>query len=408
MAPNGEWDVFGANWGLGMPIAWFDVATISAIQADPREGESRIGRLILGWDGKEEDAWEVARVMLRALGWFVGESYEGKITFARLKMASVEDVASPTTIAPIPRVLRFEPAEGEGVDRLKATVGETPWDEGRQVTINLLSDQDTESPNSLRAGIHTETREVELDLRVLSGESDDAEEVALSYLSLVKMRSLGAPRLHIRATDPGSISTGDVLKIGDPGLQQSWFVDADGAKILVDGSPKWFGQVVGFRRNFGEGSIDLTLLMHQYHLNKFPRLRAPSAILASTVSTTTYTVDANAFLDPSGSDATGFTVNDYVELWTRDGKRRSGTAGAPDVQRITAIGTNTVTLDADFTTTGVVGDVLRYARLDTGVGNSQVDSPKIPGYVAYTFMSDAAGTLSPDNIDAHIYGFGII
>lgn len=412
---NGKYDVFGPHWGLGLPLDWFDTTALDALFANPLTAGTVIDQLILGWDGEEVDAWETIRSMLRALGYFPGYNAEGKITFARARLASVLDIATSSTVTPIPYTLRLVPAEGDGVDRVVATYGKTPWFDGDKVEVNVLSDADAlEPPNSLRAGIFAKKNAIEIDMRVISPAS--LEDAGYDLVSYVAMRGLGLPMLYIRATDPDTIAIGDIVKVGDPGLRTSWFVDADGALVEVDATARWYGQVVGFRRDLMDGSIDLELAMNG---DDFARVRAPSAIVAS-VASAVYTCDENEFNGPlgGGTDVEQFTVGDKVELWTPDGSRRSGTAVSPDVQEITAIGTNTLTLDAAFTTAAVAGDIIRLAHLNTSTGFPETGVGTIGWVLAtaqaaitlaswqpYVYGADAARTLGPNNLDAYIYGF---
>jgi len=397
--PNGEWDVFGWSFGCGLPIDWFDVAAIEALLDARETSQSAIDRLVVGWNGEQEDVWPIIQKMLRARGYFIGPTAEGKITFARLRMATVVDADDPTTIAPIPRTLRMQPSEGEGVDRIIGNFEASPWSDGVPFEINILAESDTTEPsNSLRASLFADKTQVELDLSVLTAPEDNAADL----VSLAVYRAFGAPLLFIRANDPDNISSGDLLKVSSPNTKKPWFIDADGVLVDAGDEPKWFGQVIGFDRKLLDGSIDLVLLMHNWHHNKFARLRAPSAIIAS--GTTTLTLAA-AF-SPDGDDAAEFTVDDNVELWQPDGTRRSGTSGAPDVQQITAIGVNSLTLNAGFTTPPVAGDVLRISNIDDfpDTGNPA----KFASFLAYTYAAELDETLGSNELDSHIYSFGAL
>jgi hypothetical protein len=401
MAGNGDYDIFGPQWGLGLPIGWFDTTSISALLDAPLAGGAKIDQLVLGWDGESVDCWEACRMMLRAKGFFPGYSAEGKLTFARARLASVLDIGN-TTVAPLPRTLREESAEGDGIDRLVAIVGKTPWFDGDRIEVNLRSDADVlDPPNSLRNGIFASKNAVELDLSVLA--PADLESAAYQLQAYVAMRGLALTRIYVRANDPGTIDLGDIVKLGDPNLQTSWFTDIDGNRVEIDASARWYGQVLGFKRNLMDGTIDLELRMNT---DEFARVRAPAAVVASDASNV-YTC-TNTFGGPlgGGTDTEQFTAGDEVELWTPDGTRRSGTAASPDVQYVTSTGTNTITLDAAFTTTPTAGDIIRIAHMSDANGFPDSDSDLVDGYCPYVFAADAARTLGPDDVDAHIYGFG--
>jgi hypothetical protein len=401
---NGPYDVFGSDWGLGLPIEWFDADGIEALLTGALTGASQIDQLVIGWDGEPADVWETIRMMLRARGYFPGYNAEGEITFARARLANVLDIGG-TVVAPIPHTLREEPAEGDGIDRIVATYAKTPWFEGDRIEVNAFSDSDAlEPPNSLRAGIFANKNAIELDMSVIA--PIDLESAGYDLVSYVAMRGLGLPTLYIRANDPGTIALGDIVRVGDPKLRKAWFVDADGNDIEVTDTSRWYGQVVGFRRQLLDGSIDLELKMNP---NEFGRLRAPSAIVAS-VAGAVYTCDENVFKGPfgGGTDVEQFTVGDKVELWTPDGSRRSGTAASPDVQEITAIGTNTLTLDAAFTTAATANDVIRLAHLSTATGYPEDGGDLVDGVLAYVYGADDARTIGPNDDPAHIYGYGVL
>lgn len=403
---NGPYDVFGPNWGLGLPISWFAADDIAALLSDALTQASTFDQLVEGWDGEPVDVMKLVRKVLRSRGYFLGYDQQGRGTIARARLADVTDIATATTVTPIPRTLRRVPAVGDGVDRVAGTYGKTPWFDGDRIEVNLLSDYDTlEAPNSLRAGIFADESVLELDLSCLAPRDLHQENYDLT--AFVAMRGLALDTLYIRANDPGSIATGDILKVGDPGLRSAWFTDKDGNLIEVDSSARWYGQVVGFQRKPLDGSIDLELVMN---LNEFARLRAPSAVVAS-VATNVYTCDSNNFLGPDGggTDVEQFTVGDKCEVWTEDGVRRSGTAASPDVQEITAIGTNTLTMDAAWTTAPSAGDIIRLAHLDDVDGYPESgNTSKINGYLAYVYAADDTDDLGPNDIDAHIYSYGVL
>lgn len=402
---NGPYDVLGPYWGLGLPISWFDETAISTLLTAPLTGSSVIDQMILGWDGEDVDVWEVVRDLLRPLGYFPGYTAEGKLTFGRARLANVLDTLTATTVTPIPNTLKLVPAAGDGVDRLVATYGATPWFDGDRVEVNVFSDADAlEPPNSLRAGIFADRNVLEMDMRFFAPTS--LGEAATGLISFVAMRGLALSTLYIRANDPGTIDIGDIVRVGDPTLRESWFVDADGDPIQIDATARWYGQVVGFRRELMDGSIDLELVMNT---EEFARVRAPSAVISS-VASAVYTCEQNNFGGPlgDGTDVEQFQVGDEVEVWSQDGTRVSGTAVSPDVQVITAIGTNTITLDAAWTTAPSAGDIIRLAHLSTANGFPEADSDLVDGYLPYVYSSDDRGLMGPNDIDAHIYGLGII
>ena len=63
---QGPYDVFGGNWGLGLPIEWFDESAIETLITRGKTSTSRIDQMVLGWDGEAVDAWEVIHRLLRS------------------------------------------------------------------------------------------------------------------------------------------------------------------------------------------------------------------------------------------------------------------------------------------------------------------------------------------------------
>lgn len=405
MAPNGEWDVFGWELGLGMPITWFGVDAIIALLDSTTA--SFVDQLVVAWEGDEEKCMEIVRKLLVSRGYFYGMDYQGRVIFSRLRMATIADLQSYTTVTPIPRKLKMTTGASEGIDRIRALIGELPYKDGEVIEVTALGDADAlNPPNSLRAGLFAEDRAIELDLSVLGmGVADQTNPYEL--IAKLEFRSFGAPVVRFRATDSGTISHGDFLKIGDPGLETSWFIDADsGLPIEVDGGARWFGQVIEFKRNFNDGSIELGMLLHNWHLNDVARLRGPSAIVAS-VASNVYTCDANAFKYSGGSDVGAFTVGDKVEVVDETGVLVSGTKATPDIQEITVIDTATgkITTDAAWTTPPSAGHIIRWARVYDTVGNDEANSALYANVLPYTAAAGADRKITPSDLDPHIYGY---
>lgn len=402
--PNGEWDVFDWQIGLGMPIEWFDIDEIIALLDATSSVE--IDQFVLNWDGEPANIFEVGQTLLRSKGFFQGISAQGKITFARLRMANVLDLAGGRTVSPIPFQLEWLPSEGEGIDAIRGIVGELPWLDGKQFATNVLGDTELlNPPNSLRAGLFSEERSLTLDLPVLYRPED---ETLANLISLAVFRAFGAPLIRIRVDDAG-FGHGEIIELASPDLAEPWFVSTDGDLIDADGTAKWFGQIVGVGRNLGDSTVDLALFMHNWHLDDFPRLRAPSAVVTGRIVDLYLTIQ-NAFTVAPNSDGESFSIGDELELWAPDGTRRSGTSGAPDVRDVTGVAANSVTVSSAFTTPSVVGDILRLAHLDDVNGYPEGGNPTglTPGFLTYTYLADTVEEVSPNDLPGHIYGFGQI
>lgn len=409
---NGDYDVLGFQWGLGIPITFFDATSISdLIDASPN---AVIDRMVLGWDGERVDWMPVVRNLLRARGFFLGHDEQGRIIFARLRMPSIADLCGNSAVNPIPRELRWQPAEGEGVDQLRGRIGRLPWFDGQPYEANVLGDTELLRPaSSFRQGVFGEVKSAELDLPYLAPKTSKAELGEL--ISLTAFRGQGAPRITIRVNS-STFAIGDMVKVADPQLRDKWFHDPDGNLVTPDDSVRWFGQIVGMQQNLRDSTHTLTILLTNYFGSQFARYRAPSGEIAALfqaggASTNEYVISATKFYT-SDQPATAFTAGDKVELWTAQGTRRSGTAASPDVRTIQASPslTSVVKLDSDFTTTAQVGDILRLAKLDDASGYPEdgnplvvIDGVTIDCALAYTFLADTSETLATSDIAGHIY-----
>jgi len=83
------------------------------------------------------------------------------------------------------------------------------------------------------------------------------------------------------------------------------------------------------------------------------------------------------------------------------------------VQEVTSIGTNTLTLDAAFTTTPTAGDIIRLAHLDDSNGYPEdghagvsINGVTVSCGLAYVYLADTAETISPNDVNGHIYATG--
>lgn len=399
-ASNGLYDVLGFQWGLGIPSDWFGVGAISTVISDTEA--TKVDQMVLGWDGEPVKVWEVVENLMRMGGFFPGNDEQGRIIFARLRMATVADKCDDSSVTPIPFDLHWTPSEGEGVDQVRGLIGKLPWNDGQPYQVNVQGDTELlNPPNSLRAGVFGERRSTEFNLPYRYPIEDETEVGGL--IALTAFRAQGSPRLTIRANS-GDYAIGDIVEVGDPNLRTAWFYDIDGQSVSPDGSARWFGLIIGRQQNLGNSTDTLTLLMVNYHVNAFARYRAPSGEVKQSVSGTTYTFSTNKFTGTKPGQS--FNVGDVVELWTPDGTRRS-----TDTAEITSVTATTITLDADFATTGQVNDIIRLAHLSDSNGypteghsGVTVDGVNIDCALAYVYLADANETLGPSDVAAHVYG----
>lgn len=394
--PNGEFDIFGGNWGVGIPAARFDYPAIVALIDATKHVE--LDQFYAGWDGSEEQAWDLVAMLCREHGFFYGTNTQNKITFAQLRMADIRD-AGNSIVYPIPTDLDQQPSEGEGINQISGEIGATPWSKGVPYSVNVLGARGNSPSSTLRSSTF-DGPEATLDMttRLVSGIEDD-------LISIASNRAYGAPVLTIRVVDAG-FAHGEFVRIGDPGITPAYFRDLDGNEISPEAHPRWFGMVVGKDPDAAAGTTRLTLLLTNWYASRWARLRAPSAQCSDANTGTSYPCVPSSLTYMSNPE--DFEVGMPVELWRPDGVRRSGTSGSHDIQTIASVSTSEIVLDSAFSTAAQSGDVIRCAPLNDSISGTAEDGSDAPytGYVAFVFMCADDRTLGPNDLEPHIYATG--
>ena len=202
---------------------------------------------------------------------------------------------------------------------------------------------------------------------------------------------------------------GEFVRVADPGTTEPYFRDLDGVPVRATDVARWYGMVVGKAPESRPGVTGLTVLMTNFLVEDWVRLRAPAAQCTGANTGASYPVGLSFNLLEL-DDAAWFEVGQPVELWRPDGVRRSGTSGAHDIQIIDSITANTLVMDGAFTTAAQAGDIIRLAPLNDSISGSAEDGSDLPyvGYVAFVFACAVDGTLGPNDLSGHIYGTGQI
>jgi len=136
----------------------------------------------------------------------------------------------------------------------------------------------------------------------------------------------------------------------------------------------------------------LGVLLTNWRFANVPRLRAPAAVLNGASTTTTLTVEQNAF-HASDDDTSFFAVGDVVSLWYRDGIEVNSPS---ETRTITAKTATTLTINSGFTS-GPSGAIVRLANFDA-YGNGGYTSRQ------YAFLSDEDGLMGPSGDTGDVYG----
>lgn len=398
------YDILGPELGLDCDPEWFDLtdleATIEATQ------EIEIDTLIIGWDGEPFSPWAFLEQECRARGMFPVERPTGKISVRIAREAGPAEVlgtAAPTVTA-LPDTLQWIPSEADGVDIISGRFGELPWRKGRPYSIEMLDWTDPENPvpqHSRRFGVLAERSVAELDMPTRQSIGLGGE----ALVGLAAARHIASPAIKIVVEDTG-FGHGDFLRLGALDTRGNVLRDTNGETVAVDSSARWVGLCVGKRPFYENETAEIYLKLVNFYLNDFPRFRAPSAVVESVSGGTVITIDADQF---TADDAAEFTTGDPVEVWTRNGQRRSGSAASKDVRTVTVSDTRELTIPSAFNTAPQAGDIIRLAHLSTASGFPETGNPNLFATegLPYTYAADASGEIGPNDIEGHRYATGV-
>ena len=401
------WDCLNYPWSVGAPLAWFDASGIST--AIDETQHRKIDQLTLGYDGKPVNAWEVCKsVLLAPHGLFFGSTSAGLVNIGRFKgAADIKDSINATAITAIPEVLEWAPSRADSVDVITGTVGATPLGyEGVPITVNARDYATDEANDSLRAALFTQRKEFEIDYQTIN--AHNAKELVDGLISKIITLHLASPRIKIRVANADTYDIGayfsftvDVTKHPE---NNGWFVDNTGAMTSTTTGASFIGMLVGRTFDVRAQTYDLTLLLTNYRLGKYPRHRPPSAEVASyDQPSSTITTVSSAFA--SGDDARTFAATQFVEVWKPNYTLRSGTVGSPDAIEIASVANDSIVLNSAFATDPVAGDIIELAHLTTATGSPEdgTTQPYLGGTVnTHTFLG-ASGTVGNEAVAAHIY-----
>lgn len=337
---NGDYDVLGASWGLG--LGFIDVDQwVEQIELDE---QLVVDRLVLGWDGEPVQVIEVIeQVLLRPFGFFMAPTDEGKLGVRRLRLLELAEwqaLQDTGVDAYVDGPLVFDRRLGQIPTQVSAIVGETPWSPGARITLRP-------SARSTRRASLAPLRDTEIDMRVLDpsrlGSSNAASPVLFNLLQL----SLdAAPLLRIRVADyvmtgQDPYKFGDWIRINDLYVESAWVVDADGLRGEDLSQPDYAGFLIERTWNPEDRTYELGLLFLMHSSGTYVRERAPSAVILEVSGNDITVGSVFGSIPGSASDAAAFTVGDEVSFWGRDGTPWASQTQTPT---IASISSNVITL----------------------------------------------------------------
>lgn len=398
-------DALHGDWGLGIPLAFFDLDSIeAAITADP---DLEIDRLILGWDGEPVEVWRVVNdVLLRPYGYYWGVTVDGKLNLNKFKLVSIDSFAAADNIDALPTQLQWLAARSNGVTQVVAEFGGTPFNDPDVITITGATGQRVDS---LRRGVFGEERVYSVDFSTKTRQG--SERSRKQVLNKFKLGFFAMPRLVINAGDylinSDDYDMGATLTV-NLDVREGWLVDNSGSRTTTTTGEQFAGTIVGRRLNLASMTYSLTLLMTNFRSGQVVRWIAPAAEQDGAVTDNmdgTWDVVIQDYEWDSTStikDISYFTVGDEIEWWDPDGTRHTV---ANEPAQITAIdaGTNTITVDDTNLLAGTYpsGSILRLARYDFYANSSVISGA---GDNVYVYLADSNQQLGSSNDDGVIYG----
>jgi len=388
-------DQWAGNWGLGLPAEYFDTAAIEALIGD--SASDIVQRLILGWDGEEVEIEDlVCNKLLRPRGKFLANTQSGLITIGAIALLDIAQFAGAPVLTPIAPRLQLTIDLNGSFSAVAAEVGETPWSDPDRIVVESRTAQ---AQDASRRALYDTRRELVYDYSTLYAGGDNLG-IQATLLSRLMAGIQAVPQVTIDVVESaGSYDLGSWYKIAAPEVHQAWWVDASGERVEFPVTPdaQFTGVLVGRKYNISSGLYTLTLLMMQFRDNSFIRWRAPSGVVASYADTGSYqiTIQQNAF-HAGTSDASKFSVNDYVQLFYADGEPTPGGDATP----VLSITGNVIEVAAtvDVPTAGMV---LRLANFNIYRNGGQ---PVAGAGRAYVFYADATTGLIYETDAADIYG----
>lgn len=396
-------DAFGASMGAGLPLDWFDTASIKALVDD--EPDLEIDRLgPLGWGGSEVNLFDLTNdVLLRPYGYVWAVQQDGLISITRLEGVTISEFCQAKQAALRPIVddrgnrLQWRVARESQFNTVKADVGKLPWREPDTITINS---RDGQRDDTQRGALFSSTSELSFDLRTFAQQADDTDILA-RVLNFAVLGYYALPQIGVLVVD-SSISgvtydLGATVVLNAPQILQAWFIDRDGNRVNIDADNEAFaGKIVSRVHIFDEQAsvYKLDLLLTQWASGVVARTRAPALEIVSA-SGTTITVEQNAF-HADVDDTSFFEDGTVIEVWSPDGTRVSGTTTTINSSTSTTI----VTAD-DISGSVSAGEIVRLADID----DYNVESSSLACALReYAFMSDADEAIGTANEIADVYG----
>lgn len=382
------WDVMHPQMTLSVPWLMDYDAWDQMIR---RTSHLKVDGLVLGWDMREEEVWDlITRQLLPAYGFALGSSPAGRLRPIEIGLADIGRWSSAPQVAPLPGVWEWTSGVLGALDAIFATVGTTPWAPGRRIQVT------GEGVRTMSAGRATRIlrpETLELDWPTIAASSAEALGTTQIASQLI-WRYDGLPLVSCQLPATQAWQVGDYVRLLRPdGLLTPILFDRSGARVdTLWGQAELLGQVVSSRPSVERGHYDVKLLLTNYTYGRVGTWRAPAARILSRPGTAQYAIDGTqSDFGEEISDALTLTVGDEVQLRNRALGLK---ASVRTITAITFTGAHyLVTLASDFSPNGAAGDWL-YLAPASDYANGAVPGATGTDY-PYTWMTDATTLTRP-------------
>lgn len=350
-----------------------------------------IDKLCLFWNGEPLQVFNfITRGLLPAYGFLLAADAEGKLRPIQIGLADVEQFALAPQTRPISGSWEWALSSHGALDAIEATIGESPWREGRKVEVAASGVRDPLSGSRATRMSRREDSSANFPTVAAStAESYGAARLA----NILAWRYDGLPVVSclLQAEEPWYL--GQFIRLLRPeGLVSPILFNLDGTKVDdLWNTASLIGQIIKLRPDLQRNRYEVEVLLTNYSYGRAARWRAPAARIKARIGIGQYTVEglASDFGEPA-SDALSLAVGDDLILCNPALGLKSGLLRS--VTSITPSGADwLVTLNADFGVAGTLNDWLYL-----GTSAQYLNASIVPGEdFVYTFLTTAASLPRP-------------
>ena len=350
-----------------------------------------IDTLCLFWNGQPLQVFNfITRELLPAYGFLLAADAEGKLRPIQIGLADVEQFALAPQTTPISGTWEWTLSSHGALDAIEATIGASPWREGRTVEVAASGVRD---PLSGSRATRLSRRE-DSSANFPTVAASTAESYGAARLAnILAWRYDGLPVVTCLLQAEQAWYLGQFVRLKRPAdLVSPILFDLSGVKV----DDTWntaglVGQIIKLRPDLQRNRYEVDVLLTNYSYGRAARWRAPAARIKARIGIGQYTVEGlSSDFDEPASDALSLAVGDDLVLCNPALGIKSGLLRT--ITSITTSGSDRlVTLNADFGVAGTLNDWLYL-----GTSAQYLNASIVPGEdFVYTFLTTAASLPRP-------------